>query len=127
MQDISKIIFCLYEKKFKGIINIASGKGIFLKNIAIHISRYYKKKIKFKDNYKETYLVANINKLKKIYKNNRLGFLLSKYGGKLINLFILGLYNTSISDPFTSIKAFDAKLLKSLSLNRKGFAVETKV
>ena len=70
MQDISKIIFCLYEKKFKGIINIASGKGIFLKNIAIHISRYYKKKIKFKDNYKETYLVANINKLKKIYKKN---------------------------------------------------------
>jgi len=65
--------------------------------------------------------------LKKIYKNNRLGFLLSKYGGKLINLFILGLYNTSISDPFTSIKAFDAKLLKSLSLHRKGFDLEFEI
>ena len=65
--------------------------------------------------------------LKKIYKNNKISFLLSKYGGKLINLFILGLYNTSISDPFTSIKAFDAKLLKSLSLNRKGFDLEFEI
>jgi len=66
-------------------------------------------------------------KLTKIYKNNKIGFLLSKYGGKLINLFILGLYNTSISDPFTSIKAFDAKLLKSLSLHRKGFDLEFEI
>ena len=49
---------------------------------------------------------------KRFIKTIRLGLLLSKYGGKLINLFILGLYNTSISDPFTSIKAFDAKVTK---------------
>ena len=68
MKDISKIIFCLYKKKFEGIINIASGKSLCLKDIARYISKYYKTKIEFKDNIKKTYLVANINKLKKIYK-----------------------------------------------------------
>ena len=52
------------------IINIASGKAICLKDIAIQISNHYKKKIIFKDNDKKTYLVANINKLKKIYKKD---------------------------------------------------------
>ena len=70
MKDISKIIFCLYDRKFKGIINIASGKAIYLKDIAIYISEYYNKRIEFKDNIKKTYLVANINKLKRIYKKN---------------------------------------------------------
>ena len=70
MKDISKIIFCLYNKKFKGIINIASGKAIYLKDIAIYISKHYKKEVEFKDNIKKTYLVANISKLKRIYKKN---------------------------------------------------------
>ena len=67
------------------------------------------------------------NELRKIYKNNTTSLLLSKYGGKIINIFILALYNTSISDPFTSIKAFDAKLLKSLSLQRKGFDLDFEI
>ena len=70
MQDISKIIFCLYNVKFKGVVNIATGRAIYLKDIATHICKHYKKKIEFKDNIKKTYLVANINKLKKIYKKN---------------------------------------------------------
>jgi len=70
MKDIARIIFILYKKKFCGIINIASGKAICLKDIAIQISNHYKKKIIFKDNDKKTYLVANINKLKKIYKKD---------------------------------------------------------
>jgi hypothetical protein len=68
MKDISKIIFCLHKKKFKGIINIASGRGIYLKDVATYIAKHYKKKIEIKDNIKKTYLVANIDKLKKIYK-----------------------------------------------------------
>ena len=67
------------------------------------------------------------DQLSKIYKNNTITLLLSKYGGKLINLFILAFYNMSISDPFTSIKAFDAKLLKSLQLYRKGFDLDFEV
>ena len=34
MEDISKIIFILMRKKFSGILNLGSGKGIFLKDIA---------------------------------------------------------------------------------------------
>lgn len=67
------------------------------------------------------------DQLSKIYKNNKITLLLSKYGGKIINLFILAFYNMSISDPFTSIKAFDAKLLKSLQLYRKGFDLDFEV
>ena len=67
------------------------------------------------------------DQLSKIYKNNTITLLLSKYGGKLINLFILAFYNKSISDPFTSIKAFDAKLLKGLQLYRKGFDLDFEV
>ncbi len=45
MDDISKIIFILYKKKFNGILNIASGKSIYLKDIAMEILKKYKKKI----------------------------------------------------------------------------------
>jgi len=68
MEDISKIIFVLFRKKFCGIINMGTGNGIYLKDIAISIGRMYCKKLKFIDNNKKTYLVANINKLKKLYK-----------------------------------------------------------
>ena len=62
-----------------------------------------------------------------IYKNNVLGMLVSKYGGKLINLFILAFFNKSISDPFTTLKAFDANLLKSLELRKKGFDMDFEI
>ena len=68
MEDISKIIFILFKKKFSGVINIGSGNAIFLKDIASTIGREYNKNLKFIDNNKRTYLVANINKLKKFYK-----------------------------------------------------------
>ena len=79
MGDISKIIFILYKKKFFGIINIGTGNGIFLKDIALCIAKKYGKILEFHDNNKKTYLVANISKLKKFYK-----FKLSKSIEKLI-------------------------------------------
>tara|TARA_Y100000590_G_scaffold425561_1_gene533673 strand:- start:66 stop:2021 length:1956 start_codon:yes stop_codon:yes gene_type:complete len=74
-------------------------------------------------------MIKNIleDQLSKIYKNNFLTLFLSKYGGKLINLFILALYNKAISDPFTSIKGFDAQLLKSLTLSRNGFDLDFEI
>ena len=74
-------------------------------------------------------MIKNIleDQLSKIYKNNTLTLILSKYGGKLINLVILALYNKAISDPFTSIKAFDSKLLKSLVLHKKGFDLDFEI
>ena len=68
MEDISKIIFILMRKKFCGILNLGSGKGIFLKDIANIIANKYKKELVFLDNKKTTYLVANITKLLRIYK-----------------------------------------------------------
>ena len=67
------------------------------------------------------------DQLHAIYKNNVLGMLLSKYGGKLINLFILAFFNKSISDPFTTLKAFDANLLKSLDLRKNGFDMDFEI
>ena len=67
------------------------------------------------------------DELKKIYQNNHTTKILSKYGGKLINLVILFLFNKSISDPFTSVKAFDAKMLKELKLKTKGFEMDFEI
>ena len=67
MEDIKLIIFDLMKVKFRGIINIASGKKIFLKDIAKLILKKYKKKnYVFVDNKKSTSLIGNVSKLKKI-------------------------------------------------------------
>ena len=63
-EDITKVIYLLLEKKFIGVINIGSGRPIFLKDIAKIILKKYKKKGLFIDNKKKTYLIANIQKLK---------------------------------------------------------------
>lgn len=70
MKDISKIIFFLLIKKYEGIINLGTGKKVQLKKIAKIIAKKYKKKLKFEDNKKATYHIANISKLKKIYRKN---------------------------------------------------------
>jgi len=68
MDEISKIIFLLYKKRFKGIINIGRGKKIFLKNIALLICKKFKKKCTFDDNKKPTFLISNNSKLRRYYK-----------------------------------------------------------
>ena len=68
MRNISNVIHVLLEKNFIGVINIGSGKSIYLKDIAKIILKKYKKEGIFKDNKKKTYLIANIKKLKKITK-----------------------------------------------------------
>ncbi len=67
MNDISKIIFYLCKKKYKGILNIASGKKIYLKDIAkVILKKYKKKNYIFIDNNHQTSLIGNITKLKRI-------------------------------------------------------------
>lgn len=71
MRDISKIIIFLYKKKYNGILNIASGKRIHLKDIALAILKKYNvKKFEFKDNKKITTLIGNNDKLMKLKKIN---------------------------------------------------------
>ena len=62
-KDICATIKVLYENKASGTFNIGSGKKFFLKNIANIIARKYKKKIRFHDSKKSTYLIANNEKL----------------------------------------------------------------
>lgn len=66
MKMISRIIIKLYKKKFKGIINIGTGRGIFLQDIAKEINIKYKKKLVFYDNKISTSLISNNKKLKNI-------------------------------------------------------------
>ena len=70
MEKISKILFFLYKKKYKGKINIASGKSVYLKDIAKLICEKYNKKFRFVDNKKTTYLIADVSKLKSLFKYN---------------------------------------------------------
>ncbi len=65
VKDISKAIYFLWNKKFCGIINIASGKKVYLKNIAKLLNKKNKKLI-FIDSNKKTNLIANISKIKRI-------------------------------------------------------------
>ena len=69
MTGISKIIFSLLDKGYKGIINIASGKSLHLRDIAkLILKKYNKKNYEFIDNKVETSLIGDISKLKKITK-----------------------------------------------------------
>ena len=69
--EVDLIFSSLLKKRFNGILNFGSGKGVFLKDIAKIIAKKYKKKIIFKDNKKITYLIANISKLLRYYKFKR--------------------------------------------------------
>jgi hypothetical protein len=69
MSDISNIIIFLYKKKYKGILNIASGKKIHLKDIALAILKKYKvKNFEFIDNKNPSTLIGNNKKLMKLRK-----------------------------------------------------------
>jgi dolichol-phosphate mannosyltransferase len=65
--------------------------------------------------------------LKQIYENNWLLYVTSKYGGILLSVLTLLLYNRYVSDVLTSIKAFDAHLLRSLGLHCNGIDLETEI
>ena len=71
MQEISKIIWTLYKKRYQGIINIGRGQGVHLKDIAKIICKKYKKEFQFEDNEKPTYLIADNYKLKNLFKLNK--------------------------------------------------------
>ncbi len=69
MINISKIIFSLLDQRYKGVINIASGKRLHLRDIAKTIlKKYNKKNYEFIDNRVETSLIGNVSRLKKITK-----------------------------------------------------------
>lgn len=65
--------------------------------------------------------------LKKIYGNNFILKSISKLGGLVTSLTCLLLFNRYIGDPFTTIKAIDANLMKQLNLTSNGMDLETEL
>lgn len=65
--------------------------------------------------------------LKGIYANHRALYLTSKYGGMLLSIATLLLYNRYISDVLTSVKAFDAATLRDLNLRGSGRDLDTEI
>jgi 2-phospho-L-lactate transferase/gluconeogenesis factor (CofD/UPF0052 family) len=66
-------------------------------------------------------------RLMQIYENRRLLYLTSKYGGMLLSVLTLLLYNRYVSDVLSSVKAFEAHLLRSLDLHSSGIDLETEI
>jgi hypothetical protein len=65
--------------------------------------------------------------LKSIYEGKRSLYLTSKYGGILLSIVTLLLYNRYITDVLTSVKAFDVHLLRSLRLQGNGRDLDTEI
>ena len=71
--DICKAINILFKKRANGIYNIGSGKKILISHIIKLIFKKYKKIYRINEKNKSTWLVADINKIKKFNwkpKNN---------------------------------------------------------
>src|SRR4029077_11519168 len=67
------------------------------------------------------------DRLLRIYDNNRRLYLTSKYGGIMLSVATLLLYNRYVSDVLGSVKGYDTHLLRSSQLKPDGFALETEI
>ena len=63
----------------------------------------------------------------RIYENKKRLYLISKYGGMLLSVITLFLYNRYVSDVLSSVKGYDGPLLKSLDLGSDGLDLETEI
>jgi len=72
--------------------------------------------------------MVNLSKnIRKIYNNNKIEYLISKYGGMVLSIMCLIFFNRYISDSLTSIKVFKSNILKKLNLISKGFDIELEI
>ena len=70
----------------------------------------------------------NLNdRIQTIYRGKMWPYLISKYGGFLLSILTLLLFNRFITDPLTGIKAFDRRLIKKLELKANGVDLETEI
>lgn len=65
--------------------------------------------------------------IRKIYGPGIMAYALSKYGGMTISILSLLLLNRFISDPFSTLKAYDTSTLRSLNLVGNGVDLETEI
>ena len=57
---------------------------------------------------------------KNVYKDNYIGYLISKYGGIMISIVTLLLYNRYLTDPLTTFKCFNRNVLKYMNIKSRG-------
>ena len=62
-----------------------------------------------------------------IYGQDRLGFILSKYGGILISVVSLLIYNRYVTDALSTLKAYDKTVLDRLNLVSNGLSLEGEI
>ena len=68
---------------------------------------------------------SNINqRIHQIYGDHWGSYFLSKYGGILLSITTLLLYNRYVTDPLSTLKAFDKALLEDLNLKSSGLDLE---
>ena len=98
VQDIYKVIQCIAEGNYKVVFGSRMIKCVNL-----------------------------TERIKSIYQDNYFGYLVSKFGGIALSVLCLVLYNRFVTDFLTSIKAFDAKTLKSLNLKSNGVDLDSEI
>jgi hypothetical protein len=62
-----------------------------------------------------------------IYGNSRLLYMMSKYGGMAISILCLLIYNRYITDPLSTLKAYDRALIESMALEANGVDLECEI
>ena len=58
--------------------------------------------------------------IKKVYGKNYFLYYLSKFGGIAISTFTLILFNRFLTDPLTTFKCFNSRVVKNLKVKAKG-------
>jgi 2-phospho-L-lactate transferase/gluconeogenesis factor (CofD/UPF0052 family)/glycosyltransferase involved in cell wall biosynthesis len=66
-------------------------------------------------------------RIKSIYRGNYVGYLVSKYGGMMLSVLGLILYNRFIADPLTGMKVFEIRTLRAMELRSSGLDLETEI
>ncbi len=85
------------------------------------------------DDYKAVFGTRNVKctnlsqRLAHIYGDATGLYLMSKYGGMLLSVSTLFLYNRYVTDPLTSVMAFDAHTLRSLGLRASSVDILTEI
>lgn len=64
---------------------------------------------------------------RQVYGDDHVGYLLGKYGGMTLSALSLLLYNRFVTDPLTSLKAFDRSLFESLDLSCEGIDLDAEL
>ena len=73
-KDTINAILMLVRKRKAGIFNIGSGKKISLSSIIYYLNKFFKKKIKINHKHKNTFLIANNTKLRRMGWKSKYNF-----------------------------------------------------